>query len=193
VKEKTSKQRIPPVRRKREKIAKDLSEDCRCKCSVLYLISGPAEIKKGKTKTYAIDPTIHRNTGCKAATSECKHDDTTWTVGGTRRGNITLKDEKKKSVKVKVDGTAKAGTFTLKAQANVKCTCKGRKERDVTCDSKPDTNRRAGSWPTGAAARGRGLAQSDRNHSIGSCSKGRCASVTERLPPLENGWIGYGW
>ena len=138
-KEQSSKRRRTLGRRERGTKVKDLSENCRCRCSVLYLISGPAEIKIGKTKTYAIKPKIHRNTGCKASTSDCKHDDTDWTKGGQRGANITLSDKKKKSVKVKVAANANAGTFTLKAQANVKCTCKGSTERDVKCDSKPDT------------------------------------------------------
>ncbi|WP_298364898.1 hypothetical protein [uncultured Lutibacter sp.] len=115
------------ITKKRSPI-KQLSENCRCKCSSVCTISGVESIKDGKTKTYTLDVLLVRNSGCKQSTSDCKFASTTWTVGGTLKAAITLKDEKKKSVKVKVKKETKKGTFTLKAQPNYSCKCKGTDE-----------------------------------------------------------------
>jgi len=86
---------------------------------------GPDTITAGKTKTYTLDTSLAKNSGCSQATSGCSHVSTTWTKAGQRGRAVTLRDEKRKSVKAKVAAGTAAGTFTLKAQPVYTCKCIG--------------------------------------------------------------------
>ena len=124
------------LRRRRAPGAPSLSEDCRCQCTVFAFISGPAEIKKGKTEAYKVAVNHGRNPGCKTSASECQHDDTTWAVGPATT-QVKLANQTKDRTLVKVPSDA-SGNFTLKADPKGKCRCKGT-DAAVSCQAVSDT------------------------------------------------------
>ena len=113
--------------------SKNLSQDCRCKCSGVCSITGRDSIAAGGRTTYRLQVRIARNLGCRAATSGCEHTATTWTKGGPRAGAVTLRDQDKNSVGVTVDRGTAAGTFWLQAQPETSCDCKGPGNIVVDC------------------------------------------------------------
>jgi hypothetical protein len=126
-----------PRKKESREITKQLSQDCRCKCAIVCLIRGSASIKAGRNRVYRLDVEIARNKGCKAGARQCSHDDTTWIKGGGRGGRVTLEDETKTSVKVKVAGGARPGRFFLQATPSAKCICKGT-NKEKACTSQFD-------------------------------------------------------
>jgi hypothetical protein len=124
-------------RRDRGRISESLPERCRCKCSTVCLISGPASIKAGsKAKSYTLDVTTALNKGCRPSSDN--HKSTEWKVGGQRKNAVKLIQPKKKNVKVKVAAGTAAGTFTLTATPTTTATCKGTNAK-VNCSVTPDT------------------------------------------------------
>ena len=112
-----------PSRVRKSPVSEDLSPDCRCQCSVVCMIKGPASIKPGETKTYTLELDVAQNDGCEKGYD---HTDTAWveTVSPPLSGKVSVQDKKKASVKIKVDGNCPAGQFLLQATPTVKCTCK---------------------------------------------------------------------
>lgn len=104
---------------------KALSQDCRCKCSGVCTITGAAAVKAGDPRRYEVEVVFSRNKGCKPATSECEHTATAWSKSGQRAGAVTLEDQTKDSVTVRVAAGTAAGSFSLRAQPTVICHCKG--------------------------------------------------------------------
>jgi hypothetical protein len=118
-------------------VSNELPTRCRCQCSAVCLITGPASIPRNVSKTYGLTVNIARNSGCKQGTSDCKNTETTWTKGGTLGGRVTLSDQEPNSVKVIVGGT-NAGSFTLTATPKVKCECIGT-NAEVECQAQSNT------------------------------------------------------
>jgi hypothetical protein len=124
------------LRRRRAPGPSSLSEDCRCQCAVFAFISGPAEIKKGRTEPYRVAVNHGRNPGCTKSASDCGHDGTTWSVGpATARVELANQTKDRTLVKVQKDAS---GNFTLKADPTGKCKCKGT-DAAVACESVSDT------------------------------------------------------
>jgi hypothetical protein len=123
----------------RSEIATDLSQDCRCKCSSVCTISGPDTVPAGApSKTYGLDVNIARNEGCKASTSECRHVSTAWVAGGQRGAAVTLTDQGRVNVKVRVAAGTQPGTFTLRATPEATCNCKGPNDITRPCEDQFD-------------------------------------------------------
>ena len=114
---------------RREPSAK-LSEDCRCDCGYYAFISGPAEIKQGKTATYKSNVKKWSNAGCTTEKEDCEHEETKWYL--TPLGGVSLANKTKKSVEVKATATASRTSTFLKATPKGFCICKGTEEKK-TC------------------------------------------------------------
>jgi len=81
---------------------------------------------------------IARNLGCVPVTGACVHNSTKWTKGGPRGTAVTLIDDEKSSVKVKVAAGTLPGTFWLQAQPETTCKCKGPDDIVRDCSDQPE-------------------------------------------------------
>ena len=82
-------------------------------------------MQAGTSRQYEVEVKFVRNLGCKPGTSECEHVNTAWAKGGQRGGAVTLVNQHKDHVDVRVAAGTAAGTFTLRATPEVTCKCKG--------------------------------------------------------------------
>ncbi|MDP3282841.1 MAG: hypothetical protein Q8M56_00230 [Desulfobacterales bacterium] len=119
-------------------ISTELSQNCRCICSSVCSIEGPDSITAGTEKTYTLEVRIARNLGCVPDTGACVHNCTKWTKGGPRGTAVTLKDDKRSSVKVKVAAGTHPGAFWLQAQPETTCRCKGPDDIVRDCSDQPE-------------------------------------------------------